>query len=392
MTEVLNSVCSVATLSESEPLALAMNLEQDRQTLQLLLLEEERATSLLLKYCLSQLANGIDIWEIVSDKSPAQIIVQGADFVQPNLVQTMQFLLNNPVARSSLLSLSFLSNFLIDVSDLCQSISCPTSTFNTYLQKLGSAAKALQRSRQKMIARNTGLVAFIAHKHKTTVLSVDDLIQEGVIGLIKAVDRFDPYRGFQFSTYATPWIKQAISRLIVKQEKIVRLPVALAERACAVFEAMRKAYQQNERWPSVEELRLLCDLSEDEIKTIRTYYQATHSLDALVESGEDEGQSLMARMKQEQFVLPIDELIARNLTQYLDQVVSTLPKKEAEILNMRFGLKNHTESTLQVIADQLKVSRERVRQIQNKALKKLKNQFGCDLVLFLEPNDSYQNQ
>lgn len=158
-----------------------------------------------------------------------------------------------------------------------------------------------------MIAGNVRLVAFVAHKYKTTALSFDDLLQEGVVGLIKAVDRFDPYRGYQFSTYAVPWIKQAISRLIVKQEKPVRLPVALAERACAVFEAMRKSYLQTERWPSVEQLKTLCDLSEDEIKTIRNYYQATHSLDE--ETEEDEGQALMARMKQHQFALPLDELI-----------------------------------------------------------------------------------
>jgi len=386
---VINSACSVTIPSEAEPLALAVNLEQDRQTLQLLLLEEDLATTLLLKHCLSQLDNGLDICEMVSDKTVERIIVQGVDFVQPNLVQTIQSLLNNPVAGPSLLGLRFLANFLIEVSYLCQSIYCPDPVFNAYLQKLDLAAKALYRSRREMIARNIGLAALVAHKHKTTVLSVDDLIQEGVIGLIKAVDRFDPYRGFQFSTYSMPWIKQAISRLIVKQEKIVRLPVALAERACVVFEAMRNAYLQTERWPSVEQLKVLCDLSEDEIKNIRNYYQANHSLDDARETEEDEGQTLMARMKQQQFALPIDELIARNLSQYLEQVVATLPEKEAAILNMRFGLKNHTETTLQVIADQLQVSRERIRQIQNEALKKLKNRFGCDLELFLEPNDGY---
>jgi RNA polymerase primary sigma factor len=256
-----------------------------------------------------------------------------------------------------------------------------------YRLNLGQAAQTLQRLRQQMIAGNVRLVAFVAHKHKTTTLSFDDLLQEGVIGLIKAIDRFDPYRGYRFSTYAVPWIKQAISRLIVKQEKIVRLPVSLAEKACGVFEAMRSIYMQTERWPSVEQLKTLCDLSEDEIKTIRNYYQATHSLDE--ETDEDEGLELMARMKQQQFALPLDELIDRNLGQYLDQVVGTLPEKEAAILNMRFGLKNHTEMTLQAIAEQLQVSRERVRQIQNEALKKLKNQFGFDLMLFLEPNDSY---
>jgi len=361
-------------------------MEQARQNLLSLLLAEDRASALLLTQWLFNLNHGLDVSEIVSDKTVESIIVQGANFVQPNLGQAVQYLLDNPAARSSLSSLHFLPGFLIEVSVLCR------STANhrpEYLIKLEQAAQDLQRLRQQMIAANIRLVAFVANKHKTTVLSFDDLVQEGVVGLIKAVERFDPYRGYQFSTYAIPWSKQAISRLIVKQEKIVRLPVALAERASALFEAMRNTYLQTERWPSIEQLKSLCDLSEDEIKTIRSYYQATHSLDAVEDNEEDEGQALMARMKQRQFALPLDELIDRSLGRYLDQVVATLPDKEAAILNMRFGLKNHTEMTLQAIADQLQVSRERVRQIQNEALKKLKNQFGCDLMLFLEPNDSY---
>jgi RNA polymerase primary sigma factor len=383
----LKPALPVVAITEGDPLTLAINLENDRQTLQLLLLEEPLATTQLLKHWLSQLENGLDLGEIVSDKSVHGIIVQDSYFVQPNLVQIIQNLLGDSIDRSSLCSQHFMSNFLIEVSGLYLSMN--KQVYSQHLIKIKLACRNLQRSRQKMIANNTGLVAFVAHKHKTTVLSVDDLMQEGVIGLIKAVDRFDPYRGFQFSTYAIPWIKQSISRLIVKQEKIVRLPVALAEKACSVFEAMRISYLQTERWPSVEQLKLLCDLSEDEIKIIRNYYQATHSLDETRENEDDEGQTLMALMKQKQFLLPIDELIATSLSQYLDKVVATLPEKEAAILNMRFGLKNQSETTLQVIADQLQVSRERVRQIQNQALTKLKNQFGCDLKLFLEPNESF---
>ncbi|MGZ4994246.1 MAG: sigma-70 family RNA polymerase sigma factor [Methylobacter sp.] len=389
MTEtVLHAPHSTASNSEAEPLALAMNMEQARQALLLLLLDEEQASALLHKQWQSQLNNGLDISDTVSDKTVETIIVQGANFVQPNLGQAVQYLLEGSTAPS-LSSLHFLPGFLIEVSALCQSTMSHKPAFGDYLLKLAQAAQTLQRLRQQMIAGNMGLVAFVAHKHKTTTLSSDDLMQEGVVGLIKAVERFDPYRGFQFSTYAIPWIKQAISRLIVKQEKIVRLPVALAERASAVFEAMRIAYQETERWPSVEQLKALCDLNEDEIKTIRNYYQSTHSLDAVEDSDEDESQALMARMKQQQFAQPLDELINRNMDRYLNQVVATLPDKEAAILNMRFGLKNQTEMTLQAIADQLQVSRERVRQIQNEALKKLKNQFGYDLMLFLEPNDSY---
>lgn len=363
------------------------DMEQARQDLLLLLLSEEEASTLLLKQCLFHLSNGLDISEIVSDKTANAIIVQDADFVQLDLGQTVQYLLENPIARYSLINLHFLPSFLIEASGLFMTMTHYRCDLNAYRTKLAQSLQVLQRLRQQMIAGNVRLVAFIANKYKTTALSFDDLVQEGVIGLIKAVDRFDPYRGYRFSTYAVPWIKQAISRLIVKQEKPVRLPVALAEKASAVFEAMRKAYLQTERWPSVEQLKTLCDLSEDEIKTIRSYYQATHSLDA--ETDENEGLALMERMKQQQFALPLDDLIERNLGQYLDQAVSTLPEKEAAILSMRFGLKNQAEMTLQAVADQLQVSRERVRQIQNEALKKLKNQFGCDLMLFLEPNDSY---
>lgn len=384
---LLYTTHSSDSVSEAEPLVLAMNMEQAKQDLLLLLLAEDQTSTVLLKQCLSQLHRGLDISEIISDKTVEATIVQGIDFVQLNLDQTVRYFLENSAAKSSLLRLHFLPGFLIEVSHLCLSIDRLNDDCNEYLLKLNQATQALQHSRQQMIAANTGLAAFVAHKHKTTVLSFDDLLQEGVVGLIKAVDRFDPYRGFQFSTYAIPWIKQAISRLIVKQEKIVRLPVALAERACAVFEAMRSAYLQTERWPSVEQLKVLCDLSEDEIKTIRNYYQATHSLD--MEVGDDEGLKLMARMKQQQFALPLDNLIDHNLNQYLNQVVATLPEKEAAILNMRFGLKNHSEMTLQAVADQLLVSRERVRQIQNEALNKLKTQFGYDLMLFLESNDNY---
>jgi RNA polymerase primary sigma factor len=216
-------------------------------------------------------------------------------------------------------------------------------------------------------------------------LSFEDLMQEGSIGLIKAVDRFDASRGIRFSTYAIFWIKQAISRLIVKQEKVVRLPIALAERSSVVFEVMRNSYLEHNRWPSLLEIKAQCDLSMDDIKTISSYYQSTHSLDS-AQSDDGDDQTLMATLPQHQFAQPLNELIDSNLSLYIGKVVASLPEKEAAILNMRFGLHNHHEMTLQAIADQLHVTRERVRQIQNDALKKLKQQFGYDLLPFLEPN------
>jgi len=238
-----------------------------------------------------------------------------------------------------------------------------------------------------MIVNNTGLVAFVARKQQTTHLSHDDVMQEGVIGLIKAVDRFDPGRGIRFSTYAIFWIKQAISRLIVKQEKTVRLPVALAEKASAVLEVIRNSYLENERWPTWQELQGQSSLSEAEIKILINYYQSTLSLDASLDEDDDD-LTLMAHMKQQQFALPLNALIDQGLTHYIEQLIAALPEKEALVLTWRFGLKNHAEMTLQAVADQMQVTRERVRQIQNEALKKLKQQFGYELKLFLEANES----
>ncbi len=373
--------------SKAKPLIYAMEMEEARLRLQSLLLKEHDARSILLDQCLCYLHSDLDICEIISTKTIDTIVVQDEDFVQLNYGQSIRYCLENTTNPFLLESLRFLPKFLMEVSDLYLARVVHNFSNSGYFAELTKTAKTLQRCRQQMISINTGLASFVANRHNTTMLSFDDLQQEGVVGLIKAVDRFDPNRGYQFSTYAIPWIKQAISRLITKQEKIVNLPISLAERASVVFDAMRTVYMQTERWPSVEQLKLLCDLTEDEIKTIRNYYQSTHFLDD--ESEDDDGLTLMSRMKQQQFPLPLDEMINNNLGQFLDHVIAGLPDKEAQILTMRFGLKNNTEMTLQCIADQLQLSRERVRQIQNIALNKLKSRFGCDLVLFLEPNDSY---
>ena len=149
---------------------------------------------------------------------------------------------------------------------------------------------------------------------------------------------------------------------------------------------MRNTFLQQERWPTLAELKACCSLSEHEIKTISSYYQSTYVNDA--SNDDDNAMSVMEKMRQEQFTQPLDRLIETDLVSYMDRVVATLPEKHANILNMRFGLKNHTEMTLQAVADQLQVTRERVRQIQNEALGKLKQQFGFDLMLFLEPKDT----
>ncbi|AMK78419.1 MULTISPECIES: sigma-70 family RNA polymerase sigma factor [Methylomonas] len=404
------------SVTESQPNSLAVQVEQARQTLLELLLENKQTNALIINRFLHDLNSGVDCSDLIVAKNSEdykrllQLLVNsqaasrnnqvvsnennGQDKVvqADNVVQLMgsEFAQQSLIARSVnrlLYSLHLLPVFLLDSAAQADGVlSADTEDSADFKKRLGKAKRELRSLRQQMISANTGLVAFVAHKYKTSNLSFEDLMQEGLVGLIKAVDRFDPDRGICFSTYAIYWIRQAISRLIVKQEKIVRLPVALAEKSATVFEAMRTCYLKYERWPSIAELKMACDLSEQEIKTISSYYQATHSLDAAI-GDDDDNLELMAKMQQHQFSLPLDELIDQDLAQYVDKAVASLPEKQAAILTMRFGLRDHTEMTLQAVADQLHVTRERVRQIQNEALKKLKQQFGFDLMLFLEPKD-----
>jgi len=315
-------------------------------------------------------------------------VVQEEGFVQLEAVYEADSVQLTSSAEHIMRGLHFLPVYLLDVSESVRTSPAWMGLLDpVYKTKLQCARFELKHLRQEMIASNTGLVAFVAHKYKTTSLSFDDLMQEGMVGLIKAVDRFDPERGNCFSTYAIFWIKQAISRLIVKQDKVVPLPVALAEKSSPVFEAMRSTYLQHERWPTLAELKACCDLTEQEIKTISSYYQSTYVPEMSSEE-EDDGMSVMEKMQQQQFTQPLGQLIETDLVSYMSKAVASLPEKQATILAMRFGLKNHTEMTLQAVADQLQVTRERVRQIQNEALQKLRQQFGFDLMLFLEPNDT----
>lgn len=373
---------------------LALQMEQARSRLSGILTQNPFAFDVLIKHLASA---GIQEGDGVPGKNSDYYIVQGDRFVQADSEEiadssrefesadTEELLIAN---RRSLSKIHFLPAFLIEVSkQVLQTIPSEEIADRSYKKQLARCQQQLHNLRQQMIVENTGLVGFVARKQQTTHLSYEDVMQEGVIGLIKAVDRFDPGRAVCFSTYAIFWIRQAISRLIVKQEKTVRLPVALAEKSSALLEAIRISFLHNERWPTWQELQGQSGLSEAEVKTLISYYQSTLSLDAPVHEDEDD-LTLMAQMKQQQFALPLNALIEQGLTHYIEQLITALPEKEASVLIWRFGLKNHAEMTLQAVADQLQLTRERVRQIQNEALKKLKHQFGYELMLFLEANDS----
>ena len=405
---------------ESEQVILAHRVEQSRRQLLETLLKNNQVASFIAGQLLADLQKGTDYsdilliknneaykeslhrfiaefakqtqhYNVVDEKSSVAVkfnVVQDYNLVQVSGLDLNDAFEVTATAMQIMLGLHFLPVYLIEASEAVENrLQSVGKLDQIYRTKLRCARKALKDTRQEMISSNTGLVAFVAHKYKTSTLVFDDLMQEGMVGLIKAVDRFDPDRGNCFSTYAIYWIRQAISRLIVKQDKVVPLPVALAEKSAPVFEVMRSTFLKSERWPTFAELKASCDLSEQDIKTISSYYQSTYMPDTSANEDED-GMSVMERMQQNQFSQPLDDLIDTDLASYMDKAVASLPEKQAIILSMRFGLKNHTEMTLQAVADQLQVTRERVRQIQNEALQKLRQQFGFDLMLFLEPKDT----
>jgi len=424
MTEQLKNTsdCSTAA-SDSEQVLLAVKVEEARTNLLHTMLENRQLASFIANELLTSLGRGADCSDIIliknCDSYKALLQVFMTSFAKTSVPKAVAMSASvyaseygfeyeypvqdeilvqdydeeaNPSMQSDAVyelmrSFHFLPVFLIETAAAAEKQMPLSASFDDdYKRTLRKHRLALNTLRQQMISNNTGLVAFVGHKYKTHSLSFEDLMQEGLVGLIKAVDRFDPGRGICFSTYAIYWIRQAISRLIVKQDKVVPLPVALAEKASSVFEAMRSCYLKTERWPTLAELKNHCDLSEQELKLISSYYQSTHSLENA--SADEDAMDVMDKMQQSQFAHPLDQLVSRDLVQYVDKAVASLPEKQATILAMRFGLKNQTEMTLQAVADQLQVTRERVRQIQNEALSKLKQQFGFDLMLFLEPNDT----
>ncbi|MGR9073124.1 MAG: sigma-70 family RNA polymerase sigma factor [Gammaproteobacteria bacterium] len=252
------------------------------------------------------------------------------------------------------------------------------------LDEVKSRLQRMNQARQLIVENNLGLVYFSANRYKHEKLSFSDVSHEGIIGLIKAVDRFDHKRPVMFSTYAIYWIRQTISRALVRQEKIVRLPFNIAARAAGVFQLMTSRLQKTGRWPDAYELAELSQSSVDEIDTILKFNQPYISLFGHVNDDESKPY-LIETLEQDKFPSPYQQLSSNMLRRILTSAIGSLTEREADIIRRRFGIDTDNEMTLQDIAEQMKVSRERVRQIQNSALEKIRAQFGDELSIFLVP-------
>ncbi|CAF0692046.1 sigma-70 family RNA polymerase sigma factor [Candidatus Methylacidithermus pantelleriae] len=230
-----------------------------------------------------------------------------------------------------------------------------------------------QEARQKMIRANLRLVVKIAHDYAGSGLPLLDLISEGNIGLMKAVDRFDPEKGGKLSTYAAWWIKQSIKRALANQSKTIRLPVHLVDKIARLRRVATQLAEELGRDPADEEIAEELDMPASKVAQLRSVAVRPASLDAAIGQDEDSA-SLGELVKDETAEDPSEVIQKENLKKTVLEVLPKLDERERKILAMRFGLEGNEEMTLEEIGKRFKVTRERIRQLQNIALKKIRRE------------------
>ncbi len=228
-----------------------------------------------------------------------------------------------------------------------------------------------REARGKMIQSNLRLVVAIGKRYINRGLPFSDIIEEGNLGLIRAVEKFDYERGFRFSTYASWWIRQSIERAIANQVRIIRLPVHVAELANSYSRTVRKLTQMLGREPSNEEVAKKMRININRVRALSQVTRETYSLDMLI-NGEGED-TLKDVLSDENTPLPSSESDERLRRQYLSAWIAELPPTERNVIEMRYGLNRATPRTLDSIGRQFGITRERVRQIENQAIRKLRN-------------------